>query len=147
MLTYILLEFTPSESGKLARVSSLIFNPLQPSVACHIETSHLVCTANQMTGFYMKCNTELNWVNQGTCLTKISGLHHIFHIHQVLYSEIFTRLSTLHRKGILAKRKKAWWRHHLRQFPFILVADSGSIGENILDTVLDTPHHLKKLLK
>ena len=28
-----------------------------------IETSHLICTANQLTGFYMKCNTGLKWVN------------------------------------------------------------------------------------
>ena len=29
------------------------------SVAFHVETNHLICGANQMTGFYMKCNTEL----------------------------------------------------------------------------------------
>ena len=28
-------------------------------VAFHIETSHLICSANQMIGFYMKCNTRL----------------------------------------------------------------------------------------
>ena len=27
------------------------------------ETSHLFCTANQMAGFYMECNTGLKWVN------------------------------------------------------------------------------------
>ena len=37
-------------------------NPFQPSVAFHIETSHLICKAKQMTGFYMKCNTGLKWV-------------------------------------------------------------------------------------
>ena len=26
-------------------------NPFQPSVALHIETSHLICEANQRTGF------------------------------------------------------------------------------------------------
>ena len=26
------------------------------SVAFHIETSHVIYTANQMAGFYMKCN-------------------------------------------------------------------------------------------
>ena len=25
----------------------------------HIETSHLICSANQMIGFYMKCDTGL----------------------------------------------------------------------------------------
>ena len=33
-----------------------ILDPFQPSVAFDIETSHLIYTANQMTGFYMKCN-------------------------------------------------------------------------------------------
>ena len=30
------------------------FNPSQPSVAFHIETSHLIYAANQITDFYMK---------------------------------------------------------------------------------------------
>ena len=38
------------------------FNPFQPSASFHIETSYLVCSANQMTGFYMKRNTRLKWV-------------------------------------------------------------------------------------
>ena len=32
------------------------------SVAIHIETSNLFCRAKQMTGFYMKGNTELKWL-------------------------------------------------------------------------------------
>ena len=43
--------------------SYFLFKPFQPSVAFHIETRHLICTANQMTGFYMKCNTGLEWNN------------------------------------------------------------------------------------
>ena len=39
------------------------FNP----VLNHIETSHLVCIANQTTGFYMKCNTRLKKVKLKTC--------------------------------------------------------------------------------
>ena len=38
------------------------FNSFQPSVAFHIENSHLIWTANQMTGFYMKRNIGLKWV-------------------------------------------------------------------------------------
>ena len=34
-----------------------LIDPFQASVAFHIETSHLICDANQITGFYMKCNT------------------------------------------------------------------------------------------
>ena len=41
----------------------MAFNPFQPSAAFHIETSHLFCSAKQMTGFYMKRNTGLKWVN------------------------------------------------------------------------------------
>ena len=37
-------------------------NPPQSSVVSHIETSHLIHAANQMTDFYMKCNTGLKWV-------------------------------------------------------------------------------------
>ena len=36
---------------------------LQSSVKFHVETSHLIYIANQMTDFYMKCNTGLQWVN------------------------------------------------------------------------------------
>ena len=38
-------------------------NPFQPVVAFHIETSHLFCSARQMTSFYMKRNTGRKWVN------------------------------------------------------------------------------------
>ena len=37
---------------------------IETSVAFHVETSHLICTSNQMTGFYMKCNTRLKWIKQ-----------------------------------------------------------------------------------
>ena len=30
----------------------ILINPFQPSVAFHIETCHLICRANQMTGFW-----------------------------------------------------------------------------------------------
>ena len=50
------------------------FNPFQLSVAFHIETSHLFCSAKQMNGFYIEHNTRLKWVNQkkmterGSCI-------------------------------------------------------------------------------
>ena len=28
-----------------------------------METSHLICCVNQMTGFHMKCNNGMKWVN------------------------------------------------------------------------------------
>ena len=36
----------------------LIFNPLTTNVPHHIETSQLICIANQLNGFYMKGNTD-----------------------------------------------------------------------------------------
>ena len=36
------------------------FNTNQPSVAFPKEISHLICCANQMTGFYMKCNNGID---------------------------------------------------------------------------------------
>ena len=41
----------------------LHLNPFQSIVAFHIETSHLICSANQMIDLYIKCNTGLKWVN------------------------------------------------------------------------------------
>ena len=39
-----------------------LLNTFQPSVLFQIETSHFVCSEKQMTGFYMKRNTGLQWV-------------------------------------------------------------------------------------
>ena len=44
----------------------LDYNLFQPSVAIQVKTSHLICSANQMTGFYVKCNIGLKWVNLTT---------------------------------------------------------------------------------
>ena len=41
----------------------IFLSSFQPSAAFHIKTSHLICYENQMTGFYMKCNTGLKRVN------------------------------------------------------------------------------------
>ena len=37
-------------------------NPFQLTVAFHIQTSHLICSVNQVTCFNMKCNTWLRQV-------------------------------------------------------------------------------------
>ena len=47
------------EAAKLTFFSSnskpeSLINPFQPSVAFHVEISHLTCCANQIAGFYMK---------------------------------------------------------------------------------------------
>ena len=38
----------------------------------HMETSHLICTADQMTGFYMKYNNGLNGLK--CCFKKVKSL-------------------------------------------------------------------------
>ena len=42
-----------------AVLSNALIANFQPSVAIHIENSHLLCRANQMNGFFMKLNTRL----------------------------------------------------------------------------------------
>ena len=66
----LMIAFCPINLVKLLisqanedRIVHFIYNPFQPSVAFHIGTSHLFCSARQMTGFYMKRNTRLKWVN------------------------------------------------------------------------------------
>ena len=36
-----------------------LFSPCQSSIVFHIDTGHLICSANQMTSFYM--NATLGW--------------------------------------------------------------------------------------
>ena len=58
MQNALLLAFTKIKINKI--------NALQPSATCHIKTSHLFCRAEQLTGFYMECNTGLKWVNRNS---------------------------------------------------------------------------------
>ena len=64
----------------LSQITSLL-NPFQPSVGLRIETSHLICTPNQMTGFYKKCNTGFE-LDQ--CLYYICSKTIFIHIYQYL---------------------------------------------------------------
>ena len=41
-------------------ISQISIVPFQGGVAFYIETSHLFCSAKQMTDFYTKCNTGGN---------------------------------------------------------------------------------------
>ena len=47
-------------------------NPFQPSAAFYVEISHLICTANEMTGFCMTCKTLLRLVNLVALLFELS---------------------------------------------------------------------------
>ena len=53
-------------NSELSYIIVKLFNSFQSSIAFHIETSHLFCRAKRMTGFYMKLNTCLKWVNNVT---------------------------------------------------------------------------------
>ena len=56
-------NLSPIFSFQRPTFQNLQISPFQPSIAFNIETNHLICNENQVTGFYMKCNTELKWVN------------------------------------------------------------------------------------
>ena len=57
-----ILIFNPVVSYKAFCQFGNYFKPFLPNVVLHIETSDLMCNANQMTGFYMKYNTaQLRW--------------------------------------------------------------------------------------
>ena len=61
--THLGVEFlNPVKQPMGFELAAYQFNPFQPSVEIHIETSHWICTTNQMTGFHMKWNTRLKWV-------------------------------------------------------------------------------------
>ena len=58
---YILFLYEPLRRP-VRNFSEAYLNLFQLGVVFPIETSHLICSTNQMTGFYTKCNTGLKWV-------------------------------------------------------------------------------------
>ena len=61
---YKMETFARNESRYLGRVVTFwVINPLSASVAL-IETSQLICTANQLTGFYMRATLALNGLSR-----------------------------------------------------------------------------------
>ena len=56
--------YLPIFKGSDFFFSWMSINLSQSSVAFYRETSHLLCIANQMTGFCMKCNTRLEWIKE-----------------------------------------------------------------------------------
>ena len=67
----------------------------------YVDTSHLICTANQMTSFYMKCNSGLKCFNsqdlhcvKNVCIRSFSGLYFLaFGLNTERYS-VFSRIWT-----------------------------------------------------
>ena len=57
----VIAEKPSSFHSFMIRVScKASFNPFLPIVAFYVQTSH--CFAKQITGFYVKCNTERIWI-------------------------------------------------------------------------------------
>ena len=91
-----------------------ILSHFSRSVTFDIETSHLFCRAKQMTGFYIKYNTELKWVKPQWCSPPVMRLHahnfinpHLLLITSItsvyyLFFPMFSRLL----KGIQALKKR-----------------------------------------
>ena len=71
--------------------SACQINPFQPSAAFHIEITHLIRIANQMTGFYMKCNTG-NGLNKTFFLITFQ-FRTIFHIFRTKIQHFFCKLN------------------------------------------------------
>ena len=78
---------------------SVIIYRFQSCVTFHTETSHLIYTENQMTGFYMKCNTGRNGLSS-------SVLHKIIKLltfrKPIEYGSFFTTLVTNINRFLLA---------------------------------------------
>ena len=53
-------------------LSSMLFNPFQPSVPFHIDANHLFPSPKQMTGFYMELHTGLMKRNNGLKLLRMN---------------------------------------------------------------------------
>lgn len=80
-------------------------NPLRPIVAFNIETNHLFCPAKQRTGFYMKCNTELKWVNSNVSII----LKPVNWLKMQITRMFFT--TSLYKKNWRKwKRSTFWWK-------------------------------------
>ena len=64
-------------------------NPSQPSVAFHRETSHLICSANQMTGFYMECNIGLK---RAKIISHMTRRYNV--LSTLLFKQVYFQLQT-----------------------------------------------------
>ena len=75
-------------SAEIFPDSQGFLNRCQLSVALHIEASHLFCRAKQMTGFYMKPNTDLKRLNPLNNPLNPSYLHYKEMIQFICVAEL-----------------------------------------------------------
>ena len=91
----------------------------QSSVAFYIETSHVICNVNQMTGFYMTCNIRLKQVNQFVvlkfytlplfeCLTKyfkiLMFFGIIYNVYPLKYLQVYYLICYDWSRGIMLSK-------------------------------------------
>ena len=69
-------------------IGSFSVNPFYLRVAFHIETRHLICSANQMIGFFMKRNSWVKWFYWTTFCTNSS----------LFYYKVLTSIQQLSQK-------------------------------------------------
>ena len=60
----IVVDFGHIFASKTSKWDVMKFQSSQPSVASHMETSHLICTKNQMVGLYTTRKTWLKWIKR-----------------------------------------------------------------------------------
>ena len=85
--------------GQHSRINVRLNQFQQPIVTFHIKTSHLNCSANQITGFYMKYNTGLKLVNVVDILVnnkKIRTTSMAFGVFIVKFTHVITLISYSH---------------------------------------------------
>ena len=68
--------------NKVSYCENHLFKPSKYQCCPHIETSQLICCANQLTGFYMRATLALNELNfQWDSLSR--------YLHKISLNEIF----------------------------------------------------------
>ena len=51
--------------------SRFYVNPFNGQCPSHIETSQLICRANQLTGFYVRRTLTVKWLKRKKCIRRI----------------------------------------------------------------------------
>ena len=62
-------------------------NPFQPGIVFHKETSHLILNKNEITGFYLKCNKWLKWVEINP--NKYINLHFELALSWIIFCQLY----------------------------------------------------------
>ena len=93
-----------------------------------METSHLICRANQMTGFYMKCNTERTWVNLFPLVSNVRSTKSNYRVH--CQRKRFGGICFGNLTNFTITKNKAATKQEIRNIPNLYTkrAKTGSLG-------------------